>query len=370
MAVSETAEKPKLWKDYIDRASLVKFGAEITKVHPKFDSPRFVDGLVKAKFDQLELKARIALIASHLKPHFPSDYKKAVDILVTVAPGLNGFENWILNSYVDQFGMDDLPNSVRAMQELTKHGTAEFTIRPFIVKYPEQMLKVIHRWAEDENEHLRRLAAEGTRPRGVWTIHIEAFRKNPRPVIDLLEKLKADDSLYVRKAVANNLNDISKDHPDIVLTTALAWMKTNDVRTNWILKRACRSLIKKGTPEVFKLFGFTSNPQVEITKLRLTPSKAKIGDGARLSFDLLSCAKRSQKLAIDYRVHYVKADGKLSGKVFKLVEKSLKAGESLSLSSKHSFREMTTRKHYPGKHKIEIIVNGQVFGTLAFTLSQ
>ncbi len=366
--MSSSDEKPKLWKDYIDRASLIKFGAAIKSVYPKFDSARFIDGLVKAKFDQLELKARIALIASHLKPYFPENYSNAVDILVTVAPGLNGFENWILNSYVDQFGMDDLPNSVRAMQELTKHGTAEFTIRPFIVKYPDEMLKVIHRWAEDENEHLRRLAAEGTRPRGVWTIHIEAYRKDPRPVLKVLEKLRADDSLYVRKAVANNLNDISKDHPDIVLKTALAWMKANDPRTNWILKRACRSLIKKGTPEVFKLFGFTSNPQVEIKKLKLTPTKPRIGGEAVLSFEILSRAKKTQKLAIDYKVHYVKADGQLNGKVFKLVEKSLNAGESLSLLSKHSFREMTTRKHYPGKHKIEIIVNGQVFGVLPFTL--
>jgi 3-methyladenine DNA glycosylase AlkC len=366
--MSSSAEKPKLWKDYIDRASLIKFGAAIQAVYPKFDSPRFVDGLVKAKFDQLELKARIALIASHLKPHFPSDYKKAVDILVTAAPGLNGFENWILNSYVDQFGMDDLTNSVRAMQELTKHGTAEFTIRPFIVKYPDDMLKVIHRWAEDENEHLRRLAAEGTRPRGVWTIHIESFRKDPRPVLKVLEKLKADDSLYVRKAVANNLNDISKDHPEIVLKTALEWMKANDPRTNWILKRACRSLIKKGTPEVFKLFGFTSNPQVEIRRLKLNPVKPKIGGDATLSFEIMSLAKKSQKLAIDYRVHYVKADGKLSGKVFKLVERSLKPGECIALSSRHSFREMTTRKHYPGKHKVEIVINGQVFGAIPFTL--
>lgn len=369
MSADEKTEKPKLWKDYIDRASLSRFGAAIQAVYPKFDTARFVDGLVKAKFDQLELKARIALIASHLRPLFPKDYGASVNILVKVAPTANGFQNWILTSFVDQFGMDDLPNSVRAMEELTKHGSAEFTIRPFIVKYQDQMLKVIHRWAKDENEHLRRLAAEGTRPRGVWTIHLPAFRKDPRPVIEVLERLKADDSLYVRKAVANNLNDISKDHPDIVLKTALNWMKANDARTNWILKRACRSLIKKGRPEVFKLFGFTSNPQLEIRKLKLSPSKPKIGGDAILSFELESLAKKTQKLAIDYRVHYVKAGGKLSGKVFKLAEKSLKAGETLSLSTKHSFREMTTRKHYAGKHSLEIIVNGQSFGSLHFVLS-
>lgn len=367
--MAKSTEKPKLWKDYIDRASLQQLGAAIQAVYPKFDSSRFVDGLVRARFDQLELKARISLIAAHLKPLFPTNYSQAVDILNAVAPGRTGFENWILNSYVDQFGIDDLLNSVRAMQELTKHGTSEFTIRPFIVRYPDEMLKVIHRWADDDNEHLRRLAAEGTRPRGVWTIHIEAFRKDPRPVLKVLERLKADDSLYVRKAVANNLNDISKDHPDVVLKTALQWMTANDPRTNWILKRACRSLIKKGTPEVFRLFGFASNPRVEVGKLKLTPANPKIGGDAVLTFAVKSRAAKTQKLAIDYRVHYVKADGKLSGKVFKLVERSLKADETIPLSTKHSFREMTTRTHYPGKHRIEIIINGQTFGTLAFTLS-
>ena len=364
----DRSDKPKLWKDYIDLPSLDRFGAAMQAFYPKFDTRHFVETLIREKFEQLELKARITLIAERLYDYLPKNYGSAVDILIKVAPYIDGFYNWVLNSYVDQYGMDDLPNSVRAMQELTKHGTAEFTIRPFIVRYPAEMLKVIHRWAVDENEHLRRLAAEGTRPRGVWTIHIDAFRKDPRPVLDLLEKLKADDSLYVRKAVANNLNDISKDHPELVLKTTLAWMKANDPRTNWILKRACRSLIKKGHPEVFKLFGFTSNPQIEVRNLKITPSRLTIGNDAVISCTIISQSKKAQKLAIDYKLHYVKSNGKQSAKVFKLTEKSLKPGESLRLSTKHSFRDMSTRKHFPGKHLVEIVVNGVSHSTTAFNL--
>ncbi len=369
MPAIERAEKPKLWKDYIDRASLERFGAVVRAAYPKFDTDHFVTALVREKFDRLELKARICLIAKRLHDHLPKNYSSAVDILIKVAPSIDGFYNWVLSSYVDQFGMDDLANSVRAMEVLTTHGTSEFSIRPFIAKYPDQMLKVIHRWAADKNEHLRRLAAEGTRPRGVWTIHLDLFRKDPRPVLALLEKLKADDSLYVRKAVANNLNDISKDHPELLLKTTLAWMKANDPRTNWILKRGCRSLIKKGHPDVFKLFGFTSKPQVEVRRLKITPARLSIGDNTSISFAIVSQSTKSQKLAIDYKVHYVKANGKSSAKVFKLTEKSLQPGESIVLSTKHSFRDLSTRKHFSGRHAVEVVVNGLSLATARFTLA-
>lgn len=361
-------EKPRLWKNYIDRASLQRLGAVMAGVYPAFKTEAFTKSLIADKFDQLELKARIALIARRLHDYLPKDYTRAAKVIIKAAPNLPGFHNWVLTSYVEQFGLDDLKTSVRAMEELTRYGSSEFVVRHFIVQYPEEMIAVLHRWAEDDNEHVRRLAAEGSRPRGVWTIHIEAFRRDPRPVVALLEKLRADDSLYVRKAVANNLNDISKDHPDIVLATSLSWMKANDPRTNWILKRACRSLIKLGRPDVFPLFGFTAKPSVEVNALAIAPRKPRIGADAVISFEVVSTSQKPQKLAIDYKLHYFKANGSHSPKVFKLTEKTLKAGEVLPLSVKHSFRPMTTRVHYPGEHAIEVVINGVSYAKLSFAL--
>ncbi len=363
-------DKPKLWKDHVNRASLERFSQAIASVYPKFDSSGFVSACIGDEFDKLELKARLASLGRRLKDFLPDNYAKSVDILIAVAPHANGFENWILTSYVEQFGLEQLDNSVRAMEELTKHGTAEFCVRPFIIKYEPEMLKVLARWAADSNEHVRRLAAEGSRPRGVWTLHIDSFKKNPAPVLAILERLKADPSLYVRKAVANNLNDVSKDHPKQVVKTALAWKKSGTPETNWIIKHACRSLIKKGYPEVFGLLGYAYPPKLELARFSVTPATIRIGQSAVIRLDVKSRAKTAQKLAVDYRIIYATDKPRGSSKVFKLAEKKLKPGESLIISGNHPFRETSGRKHRPGKHGLEIIVNGQVFGRRQVSLTR
>ncbi|MEW6050676.1 MAG: DNA alkylation repair protein [Candidatus Zixiibacteriota bacterium] len=340
----------------------------LASVYPRFNTEGYIAAAVRERFDTRELKERIKLLAALLQEFLPSDYRKAVDILIAAAPGLPIFENWIFTSYVEQFGLEHFEDSVAAMQELTKHGTGEFAIRPYIVRYPDKMVAVLEQWTSDPNEHVRRLAAEGSRPRGVWTMHIEAFRKDPKPVLKILEHLKADPSLYVRKAVANNLNDISKDYPDILLKTAVRWMKDKNPHTNWILKHACRSLIKKGVPGVFPLFGFT--PSVQLGKVTLATSKRRVTIGAEfiLTCRLVSKAARPQKLAIDYKIHYVKSNGRTQPKLFKWAEKRLPAGGSLELSTRHSFAERSTRRHFPGKHLVELIVNGRPLARTSFDL--
>ena len=309
-------------------------------------------------FANRELKDRTRTIARHLKNFLPKDYRKAVAVLVKTAPHVGSFENWSLTSYVELFGLDDFEESVAAMKALTPFSTCEFAIRPYMIRYTERMMPILHEWAVDPNEHVRRLAAEGSRPRGVWTEHITAFRRDPKPVLELLEKLKADPSLYVRKAVANNLNDISKDHPKAVIKTALRWQKDKHKDTNWIIKHACRSLIRKGVPEVFPVFGFAYPPKVSVEKLKVSPKKVKEGSNLSFSFVVRSEASKSQKLAIDYIIHFVKANGKTSGKLFKLSERSIKAGEVMDVTSKRSFMNRSTRTHHTGKHRLEIVING------------
>ncbi len=367
---TENNDKPEsgLWKDYLNQATISKIAREIGRVHKGFDQSSFVAALSDKAFVGLELKQRINRIAQALHDFLPNNYARVMDIFRKIAPGLGGFENWALMSYIELYGLENFDTSVTAMRDLTQHSTAEFAIRPYVNHDPATMLAVMNDWAEDENEHIRRLAAEGSRPRGVWTAHIDQFKKDPRPVLALLEKLKADDSLYVRKAVANNLNDISKDHPGLVIKTATIWQKNKNKHTDWIIKHACRTLIKRGDRAVFPLLGFTANPKIELKNFKLSGKKIKIGSDVIISFDLLSLAKRPQKLAIDYRIHFVKKNGKLSPKVFKLAEKKLPAQESIAAATKHSFRNHSTRTHLPGQHRLDIVVNGIVVKSNDFRL--
>jgi len=189
-------------------------------------------------------------------------------------------------------------------------------------------------------------------------------------VLALREKLKEDPSLYVRKAVANNLNDISKEHPDAVIATARRWKRDGNPHTDWIVRHGCRSLIKLGDPRVFPLFGFTARPKLTCTPVKTSKKTVVIGGDVGFSFDLRSEAARSQRLAIDYRITYARANGRTSAKVFKLAERTVAAGETLPLRITQSFADLSTRRHYPGPHRVEIIVNGRVVAGTTFSLKR
>lgn len=343
-------------------------GQEFAEIHPSFDTGRFVRRCMADHFDKLELKGRIDRVAVVLSDFLPGEYSRVVDILIRVAPHVNEFENWILTAYVEQFGKDHLDESIRALEQLTQHGTGEFAIRHFVINHTEHMLKVMQVWAQNSNEHLRRLAAEGSRPRGVWTAHIEAFKKNPRPVLKILEKLKNDPSLYVRKAVANNLNDISRDNPEIVIKTVQRWKKSASARTEWILKRGCRTLIKQGHPEIMPMFGFTPLPRLKVDGFAVKSARLKIGTRLRIPFKLISKSRSDQRLAIDYKVGYLTKRGGRTSKIFKFKELNLSVGQTLKLEIKHRFADGSTRKHYPGEHTVELLINGRPSGSVTIGL--
>ncbi len=357
-----------LWKDRLGHAAVAGLAVQIGKVYRNFDRSGFTAAVATDEYLALELKDRSKAIAAGLRPYLPRDYRRAIDILIKTAPSVGGFENWSLTAYVELFGLEHFEESVRAMEALTSYSTCEFCIRPFMIQYTDRMMPILHRWATDENEHIRRLAAEGSRPRGVWVAHIEAFRKDPTPVLELLEKLRADPSLYVRKAVANNLNDISKDHPKEVIATALRWQKDGNVHTNWIIRHACRSLIKNGEPKVFPIFGFTSDPKITISSVKPSKKTVSIGGGVAFGFSITSTAKKKQKLAIDYKLHYVKKNGKSSPKVFKLAERTIGPGERIDLTIRQAFADLSTRKHFPGEHGLEVVVNGRSVAEARFVL--
>ncbi|MGH8014760.1 MAG: DNA alkylation repair protein, partial [Candidatus Zixiibacteriota bacterium] len=304
-------DKPRLWKDFLSRDAVSFFAKQFAEVYSPFKNDKYVEAVLSDGFLKSELKERIDKMAETLNDFLPDNYDKAVQILIAVAPKVKSFENWVLTGYVQIFGLDNFDSSVMALEELTKHGTSEFAIRPYMIQHTDKMLPILKRWTKSKNEHVRRLAAEGSRPRGVWTAHIEIFKKDARPVIEILEPLKADDSLYVRKAVANNLNDISKEHPELVIKVAGEWLKSNHEHTNWIVKRALRTLIKKGNAQALKLMGVNHKSAVEVTTFAVKPTRIKVGDIVALFLELKSTSKSIQKLVVDYKVHYVKGRGSI-----------------------------------------------------------
>jgi len=227
---------------------------------------------------------------------------------------------------------------------------------------------VMNKWAVDENVHVRRLASEGCRPRLPWSFNIAEIMANPELTRPILEKLKADSELYVKKSVANHLNDFSRTHTDWMLDLVNSWDKKNE-HTAWIIKHASRTLIKKGHPGSLAVFDFEKNVKLELKNLKLKSPKIKIGDDLGFSFDIVSGKSKAQKLVIDYAVHYAKKSGTAGRKVFKLKELHLEPGANVTISKKQSFKDFSTRKHYPGKHALEIMVNGKSYGKKEFLLT-
>jgi 3-methyladenine DNA glycosylase AlkC len=332
---------------------------------------------VNAQIEPLSFSQRAALIRDALWEYLPKDYPSALKIILKALPpeittdDVTGFDNFIImpqNDYVAKYGLDHYDLSMQALYEMTKRFTAEGAIRAFLLKYPEKTLSILSRWAEDPNPHVRRLASEGTRPRLPWTMQLKPFIQDPRPVLALLEKLKSDPVLMVRRSVANNLNDLAKDHPDLVVKTLRRWSKIDDDGTQWLIQHAARTLVKQGNQDVLTVLGYDSDPDIQVSKIRLNTSVVPMPGEIVFSFDVKSISKREQNLVVDYVIHHVKANGKLTPKVFKLTKKKLNAGESVHITKRHSFRLITTRKYYPGKHAIEIQVNGISYGKVEFEL--
>jgi len=367
-----------LFKDVFNPDLVARMGQRIKAVSSEFDENSFYNNIVP-KLIPLSLSERSALICENLYTHLPGAYNKAISILLSTfeqpaeTSEMTGFEGFCfmpIAKYVSIYGLEkeDFDISMNALIEITKRFTSEDAIRPFIRKYPQQTFEYLYKWTADENVHIRRLVSEGTRPRLPWSSVLREFIDDPKPVLDLLEELKQDSELYVRRSVANNLNDIAKDHPQLVVRTLKRWKSMNDKGTQWIISHASRTLLKQGLPEALDLLGYPTNVQISVDNLTLNKEECKMGDEIEFSFDLISKATEEQNLMIDFVVHYMKANGKTAPKVFKLSKKKIPAEGRFSFKKKLSFKALTTRKYYRGHHEIEIQINGKRYGKLNFDL--
>lgn len=345
-----------------------------------FDHAAF-DASIVGQLDALELKARSQLIADHVHAALPVDPLERERILLAMLhpdelnhanqaasdEGVCGWGILPLTEVVAQHGLQDFDRSMQLLREMTKRFSAEYAVRPFLLADQTRAINILATWVDDANHHVRRLVSEGSRPRLPWAMQLPDLKRDPSPMLPLLEKLRDDTSPYVRRSVANHLNDISKDHPEIVTALASSWRSKASPEREALLRHACRGLIKQGHSATLAVFD-RHPPQLKKGRLQLSTPALRMGEVLGFQMSLRSTAQVPQQLTVDYVLHFLKANGQRSPKVFKGALLRLEPGESITFSRSHRFREVTTRKHYPGEQGVSLRINGVDTDVATFVL--
>lgn len=361
---------PSALKEMFNVARYRKIAGLLADIDPTIDRSRFL-AVATTGLDDLTLIQRVRRTTEACRATLPSEFIQAVAVLKQFARRADqGFTSIFLPDFVGQYGHDNFAESMDALKYFTSFGSSEFAVREFLRRDLRRTLAVMTTWSRDPDEHVRRLASEGCRPRLPWSFRLTDLVADPSPVRPILENLRTDSSLYVRKSVANHLNDISKDHPGVMLDWIEGW-NLRHPSTAWIARHAARSLIKSGHARSLRLFGFNPAVAVSCSKISVSPAVVALGGSLTFKFFLKSTSPtRAQKLAVDYILHYQKKSGRLSPKVFKLKEVTLKPQESVALVKRQRLVDFSTRRHHPGRHQIEIMVNGTVLARRSFTLTR
>jgi len=370
------ADKSPLMKDGLGVHAVKRIAKSVALVVPGFNAKAFQKD-AEHGLDELELKARVHHLIAVLHRHYDLPFKKLSKHLQdlpevwdrgSAADNKAGFAAWPLIDYVAAHGLQHPKEALQTLEKLTPMFSAEFAVRPFIQQHTDVTYAKLLEWCEHPSEHVRRLASEGSRPRLPWGMRLPQFIDNPEPLVGILEKLKADESLYVRRSVANNLNDISKDNPEWMINLCEHWLADAHEHTDWIVKHALRSLVKAGDVRVFPLLGYAAKPSVLASDIQLDKKKIVVGDSIGFSCTITG-GKKVQNLVVDYAVYFMKANGKLAPKVFKLKNIALAANETIAITKNHSFKPITTRRYYAGVHQLAIQINGKEVARADFYVS-
>jgi len=361
-----------LIKDIYSLSFYNRFAEIAGPVIPSFNQDEFIRQIFSNGFEDMEWKQRLNHTTRVLHNFLPADFKEAADLIRQMITRLRkdnvagGLEFMFFPDYIAAYGLDDFETSVQSLEFITQYISCEFAVRPFIIRYGQQMITEMEKWSAHENHHVRRFASEGSRPRLPWAMAIPALKKDPSPIIPLLENLKNDPSAYVRRSVANSINDIAKDHPDLVIALAAQW-KGASKETDAIIKHGCRTLLKQGHVEILRHYGLESK-EISVHDFQVATPEVKIGDNLEFSFSLTNRSTAQQTIRLEYGLYYRKANGLLSRKVFKISEKSYAPASVIKVSRKQSFRVITTKVFHKGEHQLSIIVNGEEKVVKSFVL--
>ena len=360
---------PDALKNMYDSKFVHQLAETIQRHHSSLDKETLQTLVLDKNWEARELKSRMQHISRSIHLCLDMSYLDALEIIKLTAPSFSGgFEGMIFPDYVEQFGQGHWEHSIKALEELTIYSSAEFAVRPFIIKAPDEMMKQMLEWSEHPDQHVRRLASEGCRPRLPWAMALPQFKDDPSLILPILKNLKQDSSDYVRRSVANNLNDIAKDNPDITIKTAKAWQGQHP-NTDKLVKHGLRTLLKRGNKDALKLIGTHRSEHIKRANLILENSQLTIGDTLLLHADISGGAEELGQLRIEYHIDFVKKSGAHSRKTFKLAEGNYTTKDR-QFSKKHSLRQMSTRTHYPGIHNVTLVINGEKKSEVKFNLTE
>jgi 3-methyladenine DNA glycosylase AlkC len=367
-------------KTFFSPALVRRLAADLVRAHPSFPAAAFVAAASNG-LQRFELLDRGRHIARAMARHLPHEYPDAIAVLLRslgpehasdelLGAGMAPFFYLPHTLFVAEHGLEHFDLSMRAQYELTKRFSAESSIRPFIASDPERAMAWLDRWAGDGNAHVRRLVSEGTRLRLPWAPRVSWLDEHPDRVLRLLDRLKDDPASLVRRSVANNLNDLGKVHPALLIGTCRSWLIDASPERVALVEHALRSAVKRGEPDALRLLGYGRAASVSIERVRLTPRRVAIGGRVSIEFLIRSRARTEQALLIDLAVHFVKANGRTSPKVFKLKRVTLPPQGEAAVTTSVSLAIHTTRTPRPGRHAVDVVVNGKAVPCGSFHVVQ
>lgn len=324
--------------------------------------------------DSLTLRARADLLRDALLAGVPGDYLSFAAVIREAhqSGGLSGWAVWPVTSAVAQKAVEDggvaaFDDALDLLAELTGLLTSEFALRTLLRHDLDRALDAARRWTRSGDEDVRRLASEGTRPYLPWSVRVPATIDRPGVTVPILDSLYRDDSEYVRRSVANHLNDLSRDHPAIVVDTATRWLTAPDENTPRLVRNGLRTLVKRGYPDAMALLGF-GPVELEVVGPKIDHDRVPFGGSVRFRATIHNTGAEPARLSVDYVVHHVRANGSRTGKTFKLTTRTLDTNEVMTIDREHSFRAITTRRYYPGSHAIALQLNGVPSDLVEFEL--
>lgn len=364
----------KKFKEWFDHDAARLLGEQLLSSYPQLDLEEFIH-LATKNIDHLEMQDRVSQFSQAMAVCLPENKQPALKIITQSLPDIlpgtdvitNGWLQWPVGKFIADYGISHYEAALDAMIELTQRFSSEFAVRPFVERMPEKIIPDLIRLCNHHSPHVRRWCSEGTRPLLPWGKKLHALVEDPSPVLPILEALKDDPEKYVQKSVGNHLNDISKNHPELVVATCKKWMKTAGPERKWIIARGLRTLMKEGHSGALELMGFPPAKNLRV-ELDVSPSQIPIGSSVELQVSLKNEYGQTQKLLIDYAVTYVRKQQNTGRKVFKGTTKTLQASEETTFTKKHPMKVTTTRALYPGEHLVEILVNGERITMESFTL--